>query len=216
MFLVMREIRGLDFDDLSIKLYEFLKQERETFTNNERLKVHQQNRYAIHRILARITDYIEVQTGNPSKYRDFLAEGKNRYEIEHIWADNFDRFKDEFLHPSDFSEQRNRIGGLLLLPKKFNASYGALTYEEKVEHYNSQNLLARSLHPLSYERNPGFNQFIQRTGLPFKSYKHFKSVDLEERSLLYRLIAEQIWNPEEILGDRSNQIQKNNSPLSLF
>jgi len=127
--------------------------------------------------LARISDHLEIQTGNPSKYEDFLAGGKNRYEIEHIWADNFDRHKDEFSYSSDFSERCNRIGGLLLLPKKFNASFGALAYEEKVEHYNSQNLLARSLHPLSYERNPGFNQFNQRTGLPFKSYKHFKSAD---------------------------------------
>jgi uncharacterized protein with ParB-like and HNH nuclease domain len=216
MFLDMREIRGLNLDDLSSKLYDLLTQERETFKSNDRLRVHQQNRYSIHRILARISDYLEVQTGNPSKYMEFLAEGKNRYEIEHIWADNYSRFEDEFSHPSDFSEQRNRIGGLLLLPKKFNASYGALSFEEKVEHYNSQNHLARSLHPLSYERNPGFKQFIQRTGLPFKSYEHFKSADLEERSQLYRQIAEQIWNPEAILRERSNQIPINNTSLSLF
>lgn len=217
MFLVMREIRGLNLDDLSIKLYALLKQEKETFENNDRLRVHQQNRYAIHRILARITDYLEVQTGNPSKYLSFLAEGINRYEIEHIWANNYDRFKDEFSHPSDFSEHRNRIGGLLLLPKKFNASYGALPYEEKVEHYNTQNLLARSLHPLSYEHNPGFLQLIQKTNLPFKPYCHFNKSDLEARSSLYQLIAENIWNPENILGERiSQRIQTNEPPLSLF
>ena len=48
-------------------------------------------------------------------------------------------------HPADFAEHRNRIGGLLLLPKAFNASFGDLAYENKLPHYNSQNLLARSL-----------------------------------------------------------------------
>jgi hypothetical protein len=48
---------------------------------------------------------------------------------------------------SDFQEHRNRIGGLLLLPKSFNASYGDLPYAEKREHYFGQNLLAKSLHP---------------------------------------------------------------------
>ncbi len=43
-----------------------------------------------------------------------------------------ERHDDEFAHPSEFAEYRNRIGGLLLLPKSFNASYGDLPYEEKL------------------------------------------------------------------------------------
>ena len=30
---------------------------------------------------------------------------------------------DEFKNEHDFAEHRNRVGGLLLLPKSFNASY---------------------------------------------------------------------------------------------
>ena len=48
------------------------------------------------------------------------------------------------------------IGDLLLLPKSFNASYGDLPYEEKLVHYDSQNLLARSLNANAYDHNPGF------------------------------------------------------------
>jgi uncharacterized protein DUF1524 len=61
--------------------------------------------------------------------------GRKGYEIEHIWADHPDLHKDEFAHPGDFQEYRNRIGGLLLLPKSFNASYGDLPYAAKREHY---------------------------------------------------------------------------------
>lgn len=91
-----------------------------------------------------------------------MATGINKYEVEHIWARHYERHLDEFASESDFERYRNYIGGLLLLPKKFNTSYGDLTYEEKVKHYDSQNLLARSLNSLCYEHNPGFIQFIKK------------------------------------------------------
>ena len=199
MFVVMRDIRGLAADALAQRLHEFLGKEDETFASNERLRVHQQNRYALHRILARITDYVETQSGQPSRYLDYVSEGKTRYEVEHIWADHPARHTTEFSHPADFAEHRNRIGGLLLLPKSFNASYGDLSYADKLPHYNTQNLLARSLHPQCYEHNPGFLRFRQESGLPFKAHAEFKKADLEQRSELYRQIAERIWNPADLL-----------------
>ncbi len=108
-----------------------------------------------------------------------------------------------FTHQNDFREYRNYLGGLLLLPKRFNASYGALPYKEKIEHYNTQNLLARSLHPLSYEHNSGFTQFIERSGLAFRPHAQFKKDDLDERHDLYRKIAQQIWNPSLLLKEIS-------------
>jgi Protein of unknown function DUF262/Protein of unknown function (DUF1524) len=201
MFLVMRDTRGLAPEPLAQKLREILSKEEETFASNERLRVHQQNRYALHRILARLTDYVETQSGQPSRYLDYVSEGRGRYEVEHIWADHPERHTAEFSHPADFAEHRNRIGGLLLLPKSFNASYGDLTYEEKLPHYNTQNLLARSLHPQCYEHNPGFLHFLNESGLPFKAYAQFTKADLEERGLLYRQIADRIWNPDDLLRE---------------
>ena len=90
-----------------------------------------------------------------SRYAEYAQRGTKGYEIEHIWADHPERHADEFAHPSEFQEYRNRIGGLLLLPKSFNASYGDLPYAEKREHYVGQNLLARSLHEQAYDHNPG-------------------------------------------------------------
>jgi Protein of unknown function DUF262/Protein of unknown function (DUF1524) len=199
MFVVMRDIRGLEPDLLAERLHQFLILEDETFVSNDRLRMHQQNRYALHRILARLTDYVETQSGQPSRYLDYVSEGKTRYEVEHIWADHPERHTAEFNHPADFAEHRNRIGGLLLLPKSFNASYGDLTYGDKLPHYNTQNLLARSLHPQCYDHNPGFLQFKERSSLPFTPHSDFAKADLEVRSLLYRQIAERIWNPEDLL-----------------
>lgn len=199
MFLVMRDIRGLEPKPLAKKLYDVLSQEKETFESNDRLRVHQQNRYAIHRLLARLTEYVETQSGQPSRYAEYVAEGAGRYEVEHIWADHAERHTDEFAHIADFSEHRNRIGGLLLLPKQFNASYGDLPYREKLPHYRTQNLLAHSLHEECYTRNPGFVRFVSESKLPFHPIAQFKKDDLDERSILYRLLAERVWNPQHIL-----------------
>ncbi len=91
------------------------------------------------------------------------------------------------------------IGGLLLLPKSFNASYEALPYTDKLQHYNTQNLLVRSLYQLSYKHNPGFLKFIKESGLSFKPYADFTKKELDERQELYCQIAEQVWNPEQLL-----------------
>jgi len=55
MFLVMRDIRGKDPEDLAVLLRFRLDAEGETFASNDRLRMDQQNRRAIHYLLARIT-----------------------------------------------------------------------------------------------------------------------------------------------------------------
>ena len=202
IFLAMREIRGLAPQPLARKLHDLLTRETETFASNDRLALHQMNRKYLHRILARLTDYVGRQAGEPPSYLDYVVDsGKNRFEVEHIWADKFARHQDEFEHPRDFADYRNRIGDLLLLPKSFNASFGDLTYVQKLPHYLSQNLLARSLHPQCYQHNPRFTQFVQTSGLPFGPHAEFKKVDLDARQDLYRKLAEQVWNPDELLRD---------------
>jgi hypothetical protein len=200
MFVIMRDVRGKTPEDLATMLRQRLDDENEpTFATNKVFRLHGMNGRQIHRLLARMTEYIETRSGMPSHYTDYARRGgKGGYEIEHIWADHADRHEDEFSHPTDFAEHRNRIGDLLLLPKSFNASYGDLPYEKKLVHYDSQNLLARSLHANAYDRNPGFKQFIASSGLPFKPYAEFRKADVEERQELYRLLAEAIWNPNRL------------------
>lgn len=202
MFLVMRDIRGLEPKPLATKLRGRLDEEQETFATNDRLYMHQQNHWYLHRLLARMTDYVERESGQPGRYAEYVsAQGRDRYEVEHIWADKPERHTDEFSHPVDFEEYRNRLGGLLLLPKSFNASYGALHYQEKLPHYNTQNLLARSLHPQCYEHNPGFTRFVEQSGLPFQPHTEFKKADLDARQELLRQLADRIWNPDDLLAE---------------
>jgi hypothetical protein len=207
MFTVIRDIRGKSTAEVAEILTERLLADQETFSKNDQFAMHGTNGRQIHRLLARLTDYVETQSGQASRYAEYMATGKKRYEIEHIWANHSERHNDEIPHPSDFARMRNRIGGLLLLPKSFNASYGDLPYaneEEpdkgKLSHYNSQNLLARSLHPMCYENNPGFKSFIQQSDLPFRPIPSFRSAEMEERCDLYLKLAERIWSPEQLMA----------------
>lgn len=192
------KIRGKSVSELVDILTQRLEAEEETFASNERFQLHGMNGPQVHRLLARMTDFVETRSGRPSHYADYIQRGKHGYEIEHIWANHPTRHQDEFNHPADFAEYRNRIGGLLLLPKSFNASYGDKPYAEKREHYYGQNLLAQSLHEKAYEHDPGFRRFIENTGLSFKAHSDFKKVDVDARQDLCRALAEQIWSPANL------------------
>ncbi len=200
--LVILEIRGKSVPELAEILVERLGAEEQTFASNERFHLHGMNGRQIHKMLARMTDYVETRSGQASRYAEYIKRhGKNGYEVEHIWANHPERHNDDFDHPTDFVEYRNRIGGLLLLPKSFNASYGDDPYAKKRDHYYGQNLLAQSLHERAYEHNPGFLRFCKEAGLMFKAHPEFKKADLDERQRLYQKLAEEIWNPDQILQE---------------
>jgi len=199
MFVVMRDIRQKSASKVADILTKRLTSDKEDFSSNIAFRLHGRNGRQIHRMLARMTGYVETHAGMPSHYLDYIhRSGKKGFEVEHIWANHPEWHKDEFTHASEFEEYRNRFGGLLLLPKAFNASYGDLGYEKKLKHYNGQNLLARSLNDAAYDHNPGFKRFIKETDLPFRAHPEFKKTDLDARQKLYRGLADLIWNPDRL------------------
>jgi hypothetical protein len=202
MFLVIKDIRELDAPALADRLAAYLEKETSAFSAEDRIGYMTMNQKTLRRFLARMTAWVETRAGMADRLGEYLrSAGVDGYDIEHIWADRPERHTDEFSHPRDFAETRNLIGGLLLLPKKFNRSYGDLPYrdsakspeEQKYTHYDGQNLLARSLHENAYAHNPGFKALIQNTGLKFKPHPEFKKADLEARHGLYVAIASQVW-----------------------
>jgi hypothetical protein len=199
MFLVMREIRGKTAPEVAALLSKRLEGETETFASTDRFRLNAMNGRQIHRLLARITDYVETSSGLSSHYAEYIQrKGKNGYEIEHVWANHPELHEDEFTQQADFQEYRNRVGGLLLLPKSINASCGDLPYAEKRAHYVKENLLAQSLHELAYERNPGFLRLAKEKTLPFRAHAEFRKADLDARQQLYRSLADDLWSPTRL------------------
>ena len=193
MFTLMRSIRGRNSDELTELLYEKLTGDNVTFAHNNWYGLQSSSRPKVRLILARITDYMEIQSGQDSRYHEYV-----RYDVEHIWANHPELHEEEFSHKYEFNEYRNRIGGLLLLPPKRNKVLSNLSYEEKLEEYLKENLLAKSLHERTYGRNRRFREFIQSSRLLFRPCPDFKRADLDDRQKLYQQLAKRIWNPERL------------------
>jgi len=198
-FLLTKELRNLSLEALRDKLITRLTKDQTELPLDDQPYLNNWNAKSLHRQLARFTHWLEEQSGQPGRYLEYIVRsGKNAYEIEHLWANHFERHTDEFAHAQEFSAHRNRVGGLVLLPKKINASLNDKPYRDKLEHYQSENLLARSLHPMCYVHNPGFLKLKAETGLPFKAFTEFKKANFDERFSLYKGIAERLWSTDRL------------------
>ncbi len=194
-FLLTKELRNLALPVLKDKLVIRLTSDEKEFPLSNQPYMNSWNAKSLHRQLARFIHWVEEQSGQPGRYLEYIVRsGKNAYEIEHLWANHFNRHTDEFSNIDDFARYRNQFGGLVLLPKKINASLNDKTYPEKLTHYQSENLLTRSLHPTCYVHNPGFLKLKNDSGLPFKAHSTFKKADFDARFDLYRGIAEKLWS----------------------
>ena len=200
MFNLAKDVRNKDLDKLRDVLADRVADINESFGGVRTFRLTQRNRSHIRYLLARMTAWIEEGCDTAVRFAEYVDwKRKYPFEVEHIWADIYERDGDEFDNPHDFAQERDRFGDLLLLPKDFNASFGDARYSMKLPHYFGQNLLAASLSPLAYEKNPSFVRLRDETGLPFKEHPEpFKKSDIEERQDLYRQICEQVWSPERL------------------
>ncbi|MDD9811545.1 MAG: DUF262 domain-containing protein [Gammaproteobacteria bacterium] len=204
VFDLIPELRAKNADEIADFLAKKLEHEKsDTFAPD--FALHGNNRPRIHRILARITDYLETESHMPSRYADYFASGKKAFQIEHVWHDNYaevcaeESISAEDVGEQEFDTMRNYIGGLILLPSKDNASYGALPYgATKRDYYQTQNALAASLHDNFGKSKAGFRQFVEQSGLPFHSPTKFQKADIEKRQTLYRQLADRIWSPDRL------------------
>lgn len=194
MFLLAKELRNKSLEDIRAILKARASEQKESLDSLNNLRLNKTNKRDIYYFLARITSWLE--SDETSEY--FVRRRKDPYEVEHIWADKPERHKDEFSNDYAFADRRNAFGDLLLLPKSFNASFGALPYADKVDKYFGQNLLAKSLSGQAYQHNPNFLRKMKEHDLPFKPYGpgEFRSEAIAERQSLYVDLANIIWSPE--------------------
>ncbi len=72
-----------------------------------------------------ITIFVSKSAGGNDTFETYFHSPNGKpYEVEHIWAGKFDEHIDEFRQKMDFDEYRNRLGGLVLVPRGTNQSYG--------------------------------------------------------------------------------------------
>jgi uncharacterized protein with ParB-like and HNH nuclease domain len=194
MYSLVKELRGKDLNSLKALLKTKLAEMPEKLDGLAEFRMHGMNRYFVKFLLSRITGFIEQSAGASTNFSTFfISPGTKPYEVEHIWADKFEEHRNEFDQQHEFENYRNRIGDLVLLPQGTNQSYGAMSYDQKVEHYLKENLLVKSLHPMAYEKNPNFVGMANTLGLNFKAHTAFSKRDIDERQALLQSVCEVIW-----------------------
>lgn len=195
MYSLVKEIRGKSHEQLKLILSKKLSEMQESFAGIADFRLHGQNYRFVKFMLSRMTAWVEHQTGMSTTFATYYEPEKGKpFEVEHIWADKYARHSEEFKKEHEFNNYRNRLGDLVLLPRGTNQSYGDLTYEEKHPHYIKENMLVKSLCPLTYDNNPNFTRLKSELKLPFRAHESFKKHDVDTRQELYRAICEQIWH----------------------
>jgi hypothetical protein len=194
MYTLAKELRDNPLDELRNILSGKLEAMDEKWAAFYRFRLHGTNKYFVKYLLSRLSGYVDELAGESTNFNNYFHKGAGKpYEIEHIWSQHFSAHNDEFDQLHDFDEYRNRLGGLVLLPRGTNQSYGDKSYKVKQGHYIKENLLVKSLCPLTYENNPNFKKLITEHGLPLKAHEEFKKTDLETRQALYQAMCEKIW-----------------------
>jgi hypothetical protein len=165
----------------------------------EQLGLNQFSRRYIYHLLARLTAYTETHAGKPDLFDKYVDRTvKNPCDIEHIWPDAYDRYRDIFDTQQEFDTWRNDVAALLLLPADVNRSLQDKPYGEKVPHYAKQNLYAASLAAITYQHQPQFTQFAAAEALPFMAHERFGPQEQVERRELVLALANRVWSPDRL------------------
>ncbi len=186
------EIRRKNIDDLITIVKKHLSQMELDLEAIDNFYMNQYTKRFIFHNLARMTQYIEDKVGLNTRFDDYIDRVQsNSYDIEHILPNDILAIdnQDEFNSLDEFNRYRDSFGALVLLPKDKNRSLQDMPYKDKVKKYDSENLLARSLHENCYTNNPLFLKFMKEEQLKFKPYETFGRKEIDERQALYKEIC---------------------------
>lgn len=197
LFRVLCQIRNQDAKTIGIKLFSTLQRMNEKLDAIKDFELNQfTGRYMLH-MLARLTDYVNVQMGRASQFATYVDRNpKTSYDIEHILPNDYASYKNMFNDEEDFNNNRRKFGNLILLTSDHNRSYQAMPYEQKVVQYAGDNILAQSLYNGTYQNNPQFLRLAVMYG--FKPYDRFDKTAIRDRLQVYTQLAKAIWDSTQI------------------
>ncbi|KSA13468.1 DUF262 domain-containing protein [Maribacter dokdonensis] len=195
IFNIIKNIRNLDLDELYKELTKELHQLDQDFGAIPNFRLHQQNKKFVKHLLCRITAFVDQSVGRDNNYVNYKDPQGKPFEIEHLWSNSFDDHRDEFDQEWEFSDVRNSIGALILLPNGTNQSFNSDKYEDKLPHYLKENTYAQTLHPDFYHKNPNFRNSALKS-IPFKAHPQLYSDDIKERIKVVQSLCEQIWSTD--------------------
>lgn len=150
-------------------------------------------RYFFGRVEKLLADGMKLGMKHELKELVTLRGAKTGFHIEHILsrnAENLALFDDD---EEKFEQERNRLGGVLLLKGKDNISSNNEVYAKKLQSYANTLYWNETLRSDSYKSKLDFAGFAAAHDLSFRSLDHFGPDELEERQKLLFELANLIW-----------------------
>jgi len=196
MFMLTKDIRGMDAHRLGCYLADYLDGLGLSMDGIDSLRLSTFTKRFIPFMLARIAFYLEEGCMDPSRgIAKYMARGRgNNYDVEHIIADSYESYRDAFDDEEEFKDYRSRLGNLILLPADKNRSIQDQTYEEKLDTYAGENILAKTLCSGFYKNNPRLRAFVEESGLDWHPLDSFGKEEIQYRQGLYKETAKAIWD----------------------
>lgn len=150
-------------------------------------------RYFFGRVEKLLADGMKLQMKHELKDLVTLRGVKTGFHIEHILSRNTENLD---LFGSDeerFEQERNKLGGVLMLKGKDNISSNNEVYSEKLKSYANTLYWNETLRADTYKSKLDFVGFAKLNQLPFKPLEEFGPDELEERQKLLFDLSNLIW-----------------------
>jgi uncharacterized protein with ParB-like and HNH nuclease domain len=146
---------------------------------------------------ARVEEFIATNTNQEMRHSisDLVTKtgAKSGFHVEHILSHNSENLLNFQNQDDHFEQERNRLGGLLLMKGRDNISSGNEVYPDKLKSYAQTLLWNESLREDSYKSKLDTLSLKSRYGLDLVPYSHFGPLEIEKRHSLLFSIASIIW-----------------------
>jgi len=132
-----------------------------------------------------------------------LRGAKNGFHVEHILSRNAENLALFDGDEERFDQERNRLGGVLLLKGKDNISSNNEVFADKLKSYANTLYWNETLREDSYKSKLDFARFAKENDLTFRALDQFGQEELEERHKLLFEICSLIWSLEKNVEELS-------------
>lgn len=117
----------------------------------------------------------------------------NGFHVEHILSRNDENYNLFNNDKEKFEQERNRLGGILLLKGRDNISSSNEVYNQKLKTYANTLYWNETLREDSYKTKLDFKAFKEQNNLDFHPVQHFGPDQLEYRQKILFDMANLIW-----------------------
>jgi len=150
-------------------------------------------RYFFGRVEKLLADGMKLGMKHELKELVTLRGAKTGFHIEHILSRNPENLALFEGDDEKFEQERNRLGGVLLLKGKDNISSNNEVYSKKLQSYANTLYWNETLRSDSYKSKLDFAGFAADHKLSFRALDSFGPEELEERQKLLFDLASLIW-----------------------